>query len=567
MRAAIAILIVLVLAACAPAVPAGQGGASSREPVPSVRKVLTVALQTEPTSFDPGIIGGRLSGEGGVSNFQYFANDALAVEIENDTYIAQLATQLPSFEGGTWQVNADGTMDTTWRLQPNARWHDGTPFTSQDLVFTFTVYTDPDFPTRAEGRPLMESVSAPDAQTFVVHWKSAFVNAYREPPGDDVMPRHLLEELYRTDKNAFVNSPYFRSDFIGLGPYRLTQWVQGSHVEFARFDDYYQGRPPLATIIVKFIGDPNSMAAAILAGSVDVTLPPAIDVETAFEVQRRWEGTTNQVRADPNGKVSILDPQVRSEYARPRNGFTNPLVRQAFYHGLDRQTIASIQTHGLAPIADSYFPPTDPLRPELDPYIPQFPYDPARAQALLVQAGWIRGSDGMLVNQATGDRFETEARGGQGAGNERMLSLIAENWKAIGADTAITVIPAARLGDREYAATRPGFNVTNPSGPPFYERNRLHSSQITAESNRWTGINSGGYSNPKVDALLDELRGTLDQRGRLALNQQLVREQIGDVAVMPLYWEVFTVLMLSGVKGPKTVKNSATQNIFEWDKA
>ena len=202
----IALFLLPLVAACGQA-PTGRGGPAVGEPAPVARKVLTVALQTEPTSFDPGIIGGRLSGEGGVSNFQYFANDALALEIENDSYVPQLAIELPSFETGTWRLNPDGTMDTTWRLRPNIKWHDGTPFTAQDLVFTFSVYNDPDFPTRAEGRPLMESVSAADPHTFVVHWKALFVNAYREPPGDDVMPRHLLDDLYRTDKNAFVNSP------------------------------------------------------------------------------------------------------------------------------------------------------------------------------------------------------------------------------------------------------------------------------------------------------------------------------------------------------------------------
>jgi ABC-type transport system substrate-binding protein len=128
------------------------------------------------------------------------------------------------------------------------------------------------------------------------------------------------------------------------------------------------------------------------------------------------------------------------------------------------------------------------------------------------------------------------------------------------------MVPVAQAGDREANAKRPGFNVTNPSARAFFDRNRLHSSQIATAANRWAGINTGGYSNPRVDAILDQLRATIDPRTRLPLHQQLVKEQIGDVAVMPLYWEVSTVLMLKGIHGAKIVNNAATQNIIEWDR-
>jgi len=75
-------------------------------------------------------------------------------------------------------VNPDGTMDTAWRLRPNVKWHDGAPFTSADLLFSFNVYKDPEVPT-ASGRALglMASATAPDPLTFVVHWSSPYVRA------------------------------------------------------------------------------------------------------------------------------------------------------------------------------------------------------------------------------------------------------------------------------------------------------------------------------------------------------------------------------------------------------
>jgi peptide/nickel transport system substrate-binding protein len=95
---------------------------------------------------------------------------------------------------------------------------------------------------------------------------------------------------------------------------------------------------------------------------------------------------------------------------------------------------------------------------------------------------------------------------------------------------------------------------------------RLHSSQITSAANRWTGRNPGGYANPRVDSVLNLLNTTIDATQRIALHRELLREQMGDVALFPLYWEVSPVLMVQGVKGPKVVRNEVTANIFSWDK-
>ncbi len=563
-RVGLALVLFALLAACTrPGQPASPPGNDSAKP--ATKKALTLAVQAEPKTLVGGILGGSGSSEG---NVDYLLKDDLVVELDYEAYYPQLAVALPSIEAGSWRVNPDGTMETTWSLRSNARWHDGTPFTSADLMFTHEVYTDPAFPTRGEARPLMESVSAPDAHTFVVRWRAPFVNAFKESPGDDILPRHLLEEPYRgsDDKVAFVASPYFRSQYVGLGPYRLTAWVEGSHLEAERFDSYHQGRPAIDSITVRFIPNANTMVANILAGAVDVVLPPAVGLEVATEVQRRWEGTGNQVVAGTSGALMALDPQVRPEYAQPRNGFPHTEVRQAFYHAIDRAALTEVLTQGLAPPADSYFPPGQPVRRDVESWIPQFPYDLARAQQLLAQAGWTRGADGALVHQASGERFRTELRTDQEAGKERLINVVADGWKVLGADTSLNIVPAAVAGDREVRAKRSGFNVITASGSAYYDRNRLHSNQIAAEANRWTGINTGGYSNPRVDALLDQLRATIDPRQRLPIHQQLVREQVTDLGILPLFWDVNIVLMVKGVSGPKIVKGEATQNIFAWDR-
>ena len=88
------------------------------------------------------------------------------------------------------------------------------------------------------------------------------------------MPRHLLEEAYRTDKQSMIHSPLLSSGFVGLGPYRIARWDDGVELQFDRFDGYYLGRPPLDTVVVRYIKDGNTMVANILSGTVDVVVPP-----------------------------------------------------------------------------------------------------------------------------------------------------------------------------------------------------------------------------------------------------------------------------------------------------
>jgi peptide/nickel transport system substrate-binding protein len=463
---------------------------------------------------------------------------------------------MPSVEKGTWQVNADGTMDTVWKIPTNVRWHDGAPFTAEDLVFAHQLHTDPAFTLSNNGAVirLMESATALDPYTLAVHWSKTTALANRGY-GLDSMPRHLLEDLYRSDKDAFIKSPLFYSDWVGLGPYRLVRWDNGVELEFARFDDYYAGKPPLDTIIVRYVKDGNAMVANALAGSVDIVLPPSTDLESAAEVRARWAGTGNQVVPQVTDRLRWLRPQMRPEYVQVKNGMTNLTVRRALSHSVDRQTLADVVGQGFAPVADSWVRPNEPTRPQIESGIPRYPYDPARAQQLLVGAGWTRGADDVLTHSG-GERFETSISIRPTTGADKDAAILADGWKALGMRISLYFIPPAQADDRQVLSTQPFINLSSNGASGFWD-DILHTRGIASEANRWNGANNHGYSNPALDAILDRLTLAIDDRERVELSRQAVQEAMTDAAVIPMYWQTDPLFLLAGVR-------DFTWRTFDW---
>src|SRR5688500_6105996 len=132
-------LVLIALTACAPSTPANPARSAER---PAAPKILTIAIQREPNILHRTLSTGVPS-VGGVNQTFHIPHDHLVVANDTNGFQPVLATDNISVERGTWRVNPDGTMETTWKLHPNVKWHDGVPFTAEDMVFSLHVYKDP----------------------------------------------------------------------------------------------------------------------------------------------------------------------------------------------------------------------------------------------------------------------------------------------------------------------------------------------------------------------------------------------------------------------------------------
>ena len=553
------IVTLLALVGCSSAgTRQGQGPAGAQSPGQSEAtrglKVLNMVGREGTIGDFPGVEG-RAGGAGG------FVHDYLVTQDSRDAWIGRLADQI-SVEQGTWKLNADGTMDTIWKLKPNLKWHDGMPFTADDLMFTYTAFKDPELPSRyGEALKLMRSAEVVDPLTFVVHWTGPYASA-NQAPALNPMPKHLLENVYLNDKASFGESTRFNRDFVGLGPYKMTKWESGSHIEFQRFDDYFLGRPPLDGVVLRFITDPNTIVANLLAGTADVMFHKDFDVESAVEIQRRWQGTGNQVKFVPSARVISVEIQYRKEFARPQFGLTERDVRHALLHAVDRTALVEAVTHGISPIADSWIPPNHEYAPLVEGVVPKYPYDVNRAQQLLAQAGWTtRGSDGILVHATTGERFEFDLWNRFAL--EKDQAILADSWKSLGVQANIKALPKAR--DRELEGTLNGGQMMDQTLNDYTYNGRVGTTDIATAANRWTGRNLGAYSNPRVDALLARLNVTIDEREAANIHRDVAVEAFADLALLPLYFQVTPMILREGITGPDGGTNP-TWNFHQWDK-
>ena len=220
----------IVLAGCAPAPPTPRtdSGPGVRPAGPPT--TLRIASVREPVD------GIALFGGGGDANAQHTSvfHAGLTAYDGQGRLLPRVARKVPSIADGDWKVLPDGGMEVTWKLRPGARWHDGTPLSSEDFVFGIQVVRDPEVPLpRTGGVPLVREVTAPDPETLAIRWSQTYFGANQGSPTEfPAVPRHIVGDLYRQgDKQALVNSPYWAREFVGIGPYKMGEWAPGAYTE------------------------------------------------------------------------------------------------------------------------------------------------------------------------------------------------------------------------------------------------------------------------------------------------------------------------------------------------
>ena len=251
----LALVLVIAVTACAPSGGTATVGREGEQPGASaVPRTLVAAVKVEPSA-----LGSQAPLPGGQSKslLQGMFSAELGIPDQNDVAQPMLVEALPQLNSDDWRVFPDGRMETTYRLRPNLTWHDGTPLSAEDFVFSRSVFRTPQFGL-ANQPPFqaMEEVTAPDPRTLVIQWRTPYPDAagFTRQGSFPAIPRHLLEAAFETESpEVFANRTYWNREFVGLGPYRLDRWEPGSFLEATAFDGHgVPSRPTPGQTVLAF---------------------------------------------------------------------------------------------------------------------------------------------------------------------------------------------------------------------------------------------------------------------------------------------------------------------------
>ena len=376
--------------------------------------VLRAVMYISPNTLNP--ILSTSTGEVMIATLMF---DPLVTVDPQGNDLPVLAAQVPTLENGG--ISKDGRT-LTYKLRHNVKWHDGAPFTSADVKFSWQAIMNPaNNVTSRRGYDLVRGVDTPDPYTIVFHMRSRFAPAIETIFSESdspyrVLPKHLLEHYPNLNSVAFNSNP------IGTGPFKFVRWARGDHIELAANPNYFLGTPKIKQMIWKIITDTNTQSTQMRDHEVDFV------PELAGPQYR-----------DLRGKPDITIVLTKSpQYEAIGFNATHPplddvKVRQALSYAIDKNKIMGATQYGAAT------PATEDISDyswAYNPNVTRFDYNPAKAMQILDADGWKTGPDGVRVKN--GQRLSFLFTVAQGSSAAQAISTLTQSQlKAVGVETSI----------------------------------------------------------------------------------------------------------------------------------
>jgi peptide/nickel transport system substrate-binding protein len=427
--------------------------------------VLVVGVTSGPNNLDPRIGTDDVSGK----TAQLIFNNLMTLD-ERLRVAPDLAERLENPDPTTYIVT----------LKKGVKFHDGHELTSADVVYTFQSLLDPAFVSPRKGAfRMVNTIDARDRYTVVFTLK--------EPFGS--FPVNLVIPIVPDGAG-----PNFREHPVGTGPYKFVGYATDDRLELARFDEYFGGAPRNDGLVLRIVPDDIMRGLELRKGTMDVVVN---DLAPDIVYQLGQDRDLQLVKA-PGVDYQYIGVNMRDPVLR------NRIVRQAIAHAIDRDAIIEYLRRGLAIHATGILPP---VSWAYAPSVPEFSYDPARARALLDEAGYPDpDGDGPIP------RLRLSLKMSNIEFNRLQASVIQENLRAVGIALDVRTYEFATL----YADVLKGnFQlyflqwVGGAVADPDILRRVFHSSQVPP-----SGFNRGYFTNDRVDRLLDQAAAAKDESER-----------------------------------------------------
>lgn len=396
---------------------------------------------------------------------------------ENMEYTPYMADSVHLAEDGT---------SVTFRVRDGLTWHDGTPVTAEDVVWSIETYMDPDLAfANLQYFQFVDRVEQLDDRTLVVHFTEPHSDALMDFTEWEPHPKHLLEDVPISE----MRNAAFNRNPVGNGPFRFVSWDANQQVVFEPNPDFVLGRPHLDRVVFRIIPEQTTELTELLTGRLDM-----IRAVQPAEAGRVEQSDQARLLAYPARSYTYLAWNTRNPL------FSDPRVRRALTMGMDRQQIVDALLYGYGEVAVA---DVMPFQWEFNHQIEPWSYDPEAAKALLAEAGWTdTNGDGILDKDGRPLRFVLETNQGNDL-REDLIVIVQSDLRKIGVDVEPRLTEWNTLIDRlkrkDFVAVVSGWSVDFKFDP---------TETLSCEGGVY---NYPAYCNPRADELVRRALTTLDR--------------------------------------------------------
>lgn len=457
-----------------------------------------------------------------------FVVEGLVQPGPDGAYYPVLAKEVPSTQNGG--VSADG-LTVTWKLREGVKWSDGQPFTCEDVKFSWQAAMTPNVGVIATASFAdIDSIDCSNPTVAVVKYKkfkADFLGQFGA-----VMPKHYDGDPTKMKDWKYNTKP------LGTGPFKVDEFQRGSFIALSRNENFREaGKPYLDKVVIRIVPSSEVAKQLLRSGEVDIMWN---NTEADYPELEKMAGIKISDPVQIGGERLILNmtkPGEPSDNKTPHPLLGDVKVRQAIAYGINKQQIIDKLLFGKAlpgssELNSGFFNCTD---------IKAFPFDTAKAEALLEEAGWKKGSDGIRAKGSEKLRLKYQTTTGNKLREDSQV-LIVEDMKRIGIEFFIENQPSALLlGSWGNKSPRKWGNydilmyTTNAGLDPHSQmRNYFASSSIPSEQNQG-GINYSRWNDPDTDKLINEAGGSADQAKRKDLYCQAAKRITDGASHIYLY--------------------------------
>lgn len=504
--------------------------------------VLRISDISDPSTLDPMLTGADVAYQLASYSLEYL------VQLDDQGRLApMLCERVPSRENG--DISPDG-LSITYHLRKGVTWQDGQPFTSADVVATWRQVMNPANPVIIRtGYEVIARIDTPDKYTAILRLKqpypplpTRFLAGIQEGP-IPVLPAHVIANLPDLVHSSLNEHP------IGTGPFIVKSWEHNGRLVYVANPHYWRGAPKLHEIIFQAQPSQSTEIIGFRSGELDADLDAGPTDLPSYRML-----TDMRISQSPSLRLAVLVMN-----ASPGHALADQRLRHAVAYAVDRRETLHKIIHDVGTLADEFLPQWSWA---YTPDVPRYDYDPKKAAALLDEAGWKPGPDGVRVKD--GQRLTLVIIGSTGSDASRQFNTVLQSHlRAVGIEGIIKEFPYGIVFDYNGPIRQGRYDLASYTYSVNFDPSALQDDGCDQFAP--AGANESRLCDREVDRLERAALATYDQPERTQLYARIQRLRMDDLGTYPLYYRDRIGVVSHDLQGYLPSRGiMANTNSWEW---